>query len=48
MIPYYIWTLRVWCFDINWKRSGLWRLNVEYLSRRSYVGKYQFRFFKHK
>ena len=47
MIPLHIWTLRLWCFDISWKRKGLWRLEFKYLSRDIYVGKYQFKFFMH-
>ena len=48
MLPYYKWTLRLWCFDINWKNKGINRLEIEFLSRKRFVGKYQFKFFFHK
>lgn len=46
MQPFYKWTLRLWFFDIQWKRQGFWRLDVEYLSRRIFVGKRELAFFK--
>jgi hypothetical protein len=48
MLPYYVWTLRLWCFDFSWKRAGLWKLHVTFLSRKRYVGKYRFAFFNNR
>lgn len=48
MIPYYRWTLRLWFIELNWKRSGFWRLDISYLSRKMFVGKYSIKFFSHK
>jgi hypothetical protein len=47
MVPYYIWTLRLWFYDISLKRSGIWRLDIEFLSRKIFMGKRKFEFFTH-
>lgn len=48
MIPYYRWKLRLWFFEIQWKNKGLWKLKIELMNRKTYVGKREFNFLRYR